>query len=65
MTDARWELARERTRLAWARFSLACSLVAIAVVVFVPREVPTILVVTTGGLVALAGLYAATRLFRS
>lgn len=65
MADSRWELARERTQLAWVRFSLACSLLAIAVVVLVPPEVPTILVVTLGGLVAVAGLYAATRLFRT
>ena len=65
MADSRWELARERTQLAWVRFSLACSLLAIALVVFVPREVPTAVVVILAGLVALAGLYAATRLFPS
>ncbi|MFC5061006.1 DUF202 domain-containing protein [Actinomycetospora atypica] len=65
MADSRWVLARERTQLAWARFSVACSLVAIALVVFVPREVPTVLVVVPGGLIALGALVAALRLFRA
>jgi uncharacterized membrane protein YidH (DUF202 family) len=58
-TDPRSVLARERTVLARARFSAVCSLVAIALAVFVPREVPTVLVVVPGGLCAVVALITA------
>jgi Domain of unknown function (DUF202) len=57
-------LARERTVLALARFSAACSLVAIALVVFVPRDVPTVLVLVPASVCGLVALLAALEIVR-
>ncbi|MDL5160064.1 DUF202 domain-containing protein [Actinomycetospora termitidis] len=65
MADPRWFLARERTVLSRLRFSLAFSLAAIAIAVLVPPQVPTPVVVVSGGLCALAGLGSALAIFRS
>ncbi|MEJ2866887.1 DUF202 domain-containing protein [Actinomycetospora sp. OC33-EN08] len=65
MPDLRWFLARERTVLSRLRFSLAFSLAAIAIAVLVPPQVPTPVVVVSGGLCALAGLATAVSTFRS
>ena len=62
--DPRWVLARERTVLARARFSAVCSLAAIALAVFVPREVPAVLVVVPGGACAVVALITAIGLVR-